>query len=334
MKALVKTPQKNEFKLEERAIPELENDELLVKVDYCGICGSDIHAAAHAPGYQFVPKPIVLGHEFSGKVVEVGDKTSAAYKNVRVIGVPGTFCHECEQCKAGNFAICENIILLGLHHDGAMVEYVKVKKTQVIKIPDSLSSELAALTEPLSVAVHAINRISERLDGKRILVQGCGIIGVFTALISKLKNANVTISGLEKDWEHRLSVANEIGLNTEVFERDEASEEQMDYIFECSGSSVATETGIHRLKKGGKMILVALYEQAVQFPVNVMVRGQIDVLTSYGSTVDDDFYQALQLLKNHQEDFKKLFKIYSLEEGKAAFKDARQQKVLKPILKI
>ncbi|WP_096200092.1 zinc-dependent alcohol dehydrogenase [Bacillus sp. FJAT-45350] len=333
MKALVKTEVRNEFRIENRDIPKLSRDELLIKVEYCGICGSDLHAASHAKGYEFVPKPIILGHEFSGLVVEVGSEENKQLLKKRVIIVPGNFCGECEQCKSGKENICLNIVGIGLHHDGGMAEYVKVASNQIIMIPDELPFEIASLAEPLSVAIHAVEQIGGDLKGKKVLVQGCGIIGMFTAIIAKNIGADVTISGLQKDWEHRLSLAELFDIKSEIFENNENNHEKFDYIYECSGSSIATENAAERLNKGGILILVALYEQKVELPMNLIVRSEINVLSSYASTIKD-FYSAIDVLQNNQSNIGKLIRIYSLDDGKQAFDDALNQKVLKPVLKI
>lgn len=333
MKALVKGQGKNELRIEDREIPSITENELLIKVEHCGICGSDLHAAINAPGYEFVPKPIILGHEFSGTVAEVGaDNRADELLGQRVIILPGEFCGECEQCLNGRENICSNIIGIGLHKDGGMAEYVKVRRDQVILTPNKLPSKIAALTEPLSVAVHAAERV-DNLTGKKVLVQGCGIIGMFTAFVAKTKGAEVTISGLEQDVEHRLRLAEELGIKTEVFRGKIDTSQKFDYIYECSGSSAATTGAVSRIKKGGALILVALYENKVELPVNLLVRGEIDVRTSYAAVVED-FYKSIKILINNKESFQKLIRIYPLSEGEQAFKDARNQKVLKPVLEI
>lgn len=331
MKALVKTQIKDEFILEEREIPRISEDEILIKVEYCGVCGSDLHAASHAKGYEFVPKPIILGHEFSGIVTKVASKHNEHLLNKRVIVVPGVFCGECEQCKSGRENICINVKGIGLMSDGGMAEYVKVHANQIIETPNDLPQEIAALTEPFSVAIHAVERLGDKIENKNVLVQGCGIIGMFTAIAAKSKGANVTISGLERDWEHRLSRAETFGISTEIFEKLDGNATKYDYLFECSGSSIATENAISRLKKGGEMVLVALYEQKVEFPMNTIVRGEINVLSSYGSTIKD-FHSAIEVLRTNKEEFSNLIQVYQIEEGENAFIDAKEQKVLKPII--
>lgn len=334
MKALVKTETINEFKVEEKPKPSLEKDEVLIKVEYCGVCGSDLHAANHAKGYEFVPKPIVLGHELSGYIIEMHEDSNKKHLlNSRVVVEPGIYCNECEQCLNGQRNICSNIKIFGLHCDGGMAEFVKVKEDQIHQIPETLPSNLAAMTEPLSVALNAVGKVGNSLKNQNVLVQGCGIIGLFVAITAKNYGANVTISGLEKDWEHRLRHAKSFGIETEIVEDTSPKMKDFDFLFECSGSSIAAETGMFRLKKGGTSVLVALYEQDVKFPVNMMVRGEINVLSSYGFK-SSDFQQAFIILDKYKEPLKNIISIYPLVDGAIAFSDANQQKVLKSIIKM
>lgn len=323
-----------EFTVEDRSIPQLKEDELLIRVSYCGVCGSDLHAATHAKGYEFVPFPIVFGHEFSGIVTEVGSTNYNELLNKRVMVLPALICGECDLCKSGRENICVNTSnIVGLMLDGGMAEYVKVHRKQIIEIPKNLPLDVAALTEPLSVGTHAASLIGEKLKNKKVLVQGPGVIGLFTAIVAKNKGADVTISGLQAEKASRLSHAESFNINIEIYEEDYEKPMDFDYIFECSGSSVATEEAVLRLKKGGTMILVALYEQDVNFPMNVLVRSEIDIRTSYAGKIAD-FHAALQLLEKHVQLFRNMITLYSLEDGGKAFKDALDKKVLKPVIKL
>ncbi|GAA0348666.1 zinc-binding dehydrogenase [Oceanobacillus oncorhynchi subsp. oncorhynchi] len=332
IKSLVKTIEANEFEIQNREIPVLNKGEVLIKVDYCGVCGSDLHAANHDPGYEFVPKPIVLGHEISGTITKVKSDNDENLLNKRVVITPGIVCGQCEACKNGDINICENISATGLHFDGGMSEFIKAKREQVIPIPDELSLDIAALTEPLSVSIHAVCQLGEQIRGKDVLVQGCGIIGMCTAIVAKNFGANVTLSGLKRDLNTRLKKAQIFDLNIHI--NDENSYNQMfDYVFECSGSSPAFENSIGQIKKGGAAVLVALYKNQMILSPNILVRREIDILGSYASNIKD-FEHALSLLLKQQKAFRQLIKLYPLEDGANAFLEANNQEVLKPVLQI
>ncbi|MGZ9818142.1 zinc-binding dehydrogenase [Peribacillus simplex] len=190
------------------------------------------------------------------------------------------------------------------------------------------------MTEPLSVALHAVQKVANVTKDQKVLVQGCGIIGLFVAIAAKNRGANVSVSGLKKDWDSRLSHAKKFGIETEIVEDTLINKNKdFDMIFECSGSSLAAGTGLFRLKKGGTFVLVSLYEQEVKFPVNIMVRGEINILSSYAYE-RNDFQQAFDLLNKYKEPLKNIISIYPLADGSLAFSDSKQQKVLKPIIKM
>jgi len=329
IKAIIKTVNKREFTVTERERPELGVDEILVKVEYCGVCGSDLHAANHDPGYEFVPFPIILGHEISGKVHEVGSKNLEKYNGKNIVILPSIYCGECEQCQNGQYNICENIRGLGLHFDGGMREYIIVKENQILLLPDELPLDVAALVEPFSVAMHAVNLLRDNIAGKKVLVQGCGIIGFFTAIIADHFNADVILSGTEEDQEHRLSKADSFNLITKL--NDEISKDKFDFIFECSGSSIAFSKAVKLVKKGGGIIAIALYKDELTIPVNVMVRGEIDIYSSYASTLSD-FEKSIEILSENPQRFKELISTYQVNEVDQAFDDGFSKRVLKPMI--
>ncbi|MEQ6353439.1 alcohol dehydrogenase catalytic domain-containing protein [Lysinibacillus sp. M3] len=333
MKALVKVG-KGQIKVQDRQRPILEENEILIKVSHCGVCGSDLHAAHHAKGYEFVPKEIILGHELSGTVIEVHPASSNEHLlNAHVVVEPGVTCSQCEQCRQGKQNICSNIQCLGLHFDGGMAEYVKVNAASVHLIPENLPFKIAALAEPLSVALHAVEKVSNDITGKKVLVQGCGIIGFFVAIAAKNAGAFVTVLGLRRDRSVRLSAIEKFDIAVEIVEDPLEKRNDADIVFECSGSSLAAQQGISRLKKGGSFVVVALYEQDVTLPLNVMVRGEINLLPSYGY-YSNDFEKAFNLLASYKEQFAAIVAVYPLLNGALAFEDARKQRVLKSMIEM
>src|SRR5690625_2796226 len=178
LKALVKTDKANEFIIESIPTPTVEKGEALIRVDYCGVCGSDIHAANHAKGYEFVPKPIILGHELSGHVVKVHPDSNKDLMHSRVVISPLNYCTQCEQCKEGKYNICSNIRNQGLHFNGGMAEYVKCNVNNIYKVPESLPNDIAVLVEPMTIALHAVDTVGKVKENEHILVQGCGVIGL------------------------------------------------------------------------------------------------------------------------------------------------------------
>lgn len=333
LKSLVKTTNFREFSLEESAIPTLHEEQILIKVKYCGVCGSDLHAASHAPGYEFVTKPIILGHEFSGEIIQVNSLELKNLLGKYVVVLPGITCGTCDNCRKNKTNICSSSQAIGLHQNGGMTEYFVTVKEQVLVLPEKLSLDVAALIEPLSVALHAVSKIDKKQKNKKVLITGCGIIGILVGYLATKMGADVTISGLEKDLEFRLSKAKDLGMNIVLTKTLEDKSIHFDFVYECSGSTDALNIAINKLNKGGDLIIVALYERDYMLSLNNIVRREISMLTSYASTLED-FKESINFILKDQELFRSLISKYDLEEGQRAFDDAYKQSVLKPLLKM
>jgi L-iditol 2-dehydrogenase len=330
MLAAVKTELPKKIILNQKPIPQLKEGELLIKVEGCGVCGSDLHAFTHSKGYEFVPKPIILGHEIAGEVVAGYDQVDEGWLGQKVIIESMHYCNECENCRAGRYSICENNKVIGLHFNGGMAEYVKSNKRYVRVIPNDLPTKIAALSEPMAIAVHAVKKAGGIKENQLVFVQGPGIIGFFVGLVCLSKGAKVILSGLEKDYEFRLSKAREFGMDIHVVDRETLTQKP-ELLFECSGASAAVSSGISRLKKGGKAIIVALYEQNVNLFLTDLVRNEWPIITSYGCD-PIDFAEAFNLLKEHQTKLLQIISYYSLQDTATAFADSLNQKILKAVL--
>ncbi|WP_066292410.1 zinc-dependent alcohol dehydrogenase [Bacillus sp. FJAT-29937] len=332
MRAAIKTDNEGEIILQEIDQPKLSSGEVLIKVKYCGICGSDLHAYKHSKGYEFVPKPIVMGHEFSGVVVDVFDASLEHLKGKNVIVEAMNYCGKCENCLIGRKSICTQNKVIGLHFDGGMAQFVKTKALYVREIPNGIPHQLAALCEPMSIAVHAVRQAGEISKTDMILVQGPGIIGFFVSLILAQKGAKVYLSGLEQDYKSRLSKCQTFGVIPHIVESGNL-DEKVDIVFECSGSNIAVKSGFRSLKKGGKAVLVALYEHETTLFLTELVRSEILINTSYGSN-PEDYDEAFSVLDSLSEKLIDIMTIYPLTEVTQAFEDGLNQEVLKPILAI
>ena len=168
------------MELQDKPKPVIQSGEVLVKVEYCGICGSDVH------GYLsgiVIPVGTVMGHEFSGVVVEVGEDVYVVRPGDRVVVKPGASCLSCYWCRKGQYSLClkrrETIIGVSPGHDGAYAEYVKVRDPgqRLFKLPAGLAAKEAALIEPLSISLHGV-RLSRFKSGDCALIIGAGMIGL------------------------------------------------------------------------------------------------------------------------------------------------------------
>lgn len=333
MLAAIKTKMPREIKVNELLTGDLSHGEVLIKVEYCGVCGSDLHAFNHAPGYEFVDMPRILGHEVSGTVVEVLNKEHINLLNKRVITESIQYCKKCSNCLKEKTHICENFQVRGLHLDGGMAQYMKCDARFVQEIPNDLPLSLASLAEPMSIAVHAVETIGKVKEGDVVLVQGPGIIGFFCGLVCLSQGARVILSGLSEDYHARLCYASKFGMESYIVGSSDIPFDKVDVLLECSGSVKAVEEGIKVLKKGGKAVFVALYEEESTFFLTKAVRNEWAFLFSYGCR-PEDYLRSFEIIKRFSEPLEEVVAYYPLEKVNQAFEDAMQKKVLKPVLKM
>ena len=168
--------------------PQPAAGEVLVRVAYCGVCGSDVPRYLDGAVHSF---PLILGHEFSGQVVAVGEGVDAALVGARVAGIPLVPCMDCPDCAAGNYSLCKQYGFVGSRRNGAYAEYVAVPAQNVYPIADEVPFLQAAFFEPASVAQHAIDLVNPQA-GSTAAVVGCGTIGIFVAQILQAMGLEVT----------------------------------------------------------------------------------------------------------------------------------------------
>lgn len=219
--------------------PELRPGTVKVRVAACGICGSDVPRVLDNGAHYY---PIVLGHEFSGVVEETGEGVTSVKKGDHVVGAPLVPCHECVDCKNGNYSLCKNYSFIGSREQGAMAEYVVLPEINAVKIDPDIPLDRAALFEPSTVALHGINLTGYK-PGKKVAVLGCGTIGLLVLQWAKILGAeNVTAFARSKG---RLELACKFGANSVVNTSEEDFKEKsdmitgkrgFDYIFETAGA--------------------------------------------------------------------------------------------------
>ncbi|GCF92552.1 galactitol-1-phosphate 5-dehydrogenase [Enterococcus florum] len=285
MKALVVT-KKHKLELQEIEKPTVVSGKVLIKVAYCGICGSDLPRYFDGGVHAF---PQVLGHEFSGVVVEVGDKVTNVKKGDRVAVAPLVPCGNCENCQKGEPAMCAYYSFIGSREQGAMAEYVVVPEKNCVKVPDSLSLKEAALVEPLTVAIHGIERINIAA-GAKVMVLGAGTIGLLTVLSLRAIGAGEIIVVDLND--KKLSVAKTIGADEGINPANQTLEEYFqehslpDAVIETAGSSITQKQSIEFVNKRGKIVYVGTSTKDVVLDPETfekILRGELEVTGSWMS---------------------------------------------------
>lgn len=265
MKVAVMTGIK-QMEIREREIPTPKSDEVLVKIEYVGICGSDVHFFEQGQlGNWKVDCDLVLGHESGGTIVEVGADVKDLKVGDRVALEPGVGCGKCEMCKKGLYNLCENIDFMAIPHqrDGVFLEYYAHPASMCFKLPENVDTMEGALIEPLSVGLHAVN-ISGAKMGQSAVVLGCGCIGLVT--IMALKAAGIDEIYAVDVLDKRLAKAKEVGAMQVINGKEQDAVEVIralpgggcDLVFETAGSEFTTLQSGKMVKKGGAVTLVGM----------------------------------------------------------------------------
>ncbi len=248
----------------ERDIPVPGDDEVLVKLEYVGICGSDLHYYESGRiGDREIAFPFVLGHEPGGRVVEAGKNVTHLKAGDKVALEPGKTCGECEYCKAGLYNLCPHVVFFATPPvDGVFQEYVAHEAKLCFKLPDSVSTLEGALIEPLAVGFHAAGQ-GDAKAAKTALVTGAGCIGLCSLLALKAEGVErVFVTDL---LQNRLDKAAELGAEAaiNIVEKDAAEEalrltegRGVDLVIETSGSEAALRQAVGAARKGGVIVLV------------------------------------------------------------------------------
>ena len=280
--------------LELRDIPDPEPraDEVLVRIKACGICGSDVHGMDGSTGRR-IP-PVIMGHEASGVITGLGAQVSGWSVGERVTFDSMISCGDCWHCRRGEINLCDKRRVLGVscdeyRRDGAFAEYVAIPQRILYRIPEGVDFAHAAMTEPLSVAIHAV-RLARTDIGETAVVVGVGMIGLL--IVQCLRAAGCgTIIAADLDAAKRARARDlgadlaldptASGFSQDVRERTEGR--GADCAFEAVGVSAALQTAAGAVRKGGRLVLVGNIAPRVELPLQTIVTREIAVLGSCAS---------------------------------------------------
>lgn len=329
MRALVFKGPKH-FDVEMRPIPEINDEEILVKVKFGGVCGTDNRIYQ---GTKVIDAPRITGHEFSGTIEEIGSKVPGDYKiGQRVSVYPMIYCGKCHCCLEGRTNICVNRTTIGYEIDGGFAQYVKIPKEaiacgNVVEIPDSVSDEIAAISEPIAAAYHGIQQ-AQLKDGDVFVIVGAGPIGLFHVQLSKSVNLGKLIV-IEPIAEKR-QMAKEMGADIVI---DPMNEDAKAIIMEATGKKGADsviidvgvpsvlEQSIDYVKKGGRFVIFAgnPVGSKVTIDPNVIHYKEL-VVTGSSSSSADNQREVFKLLDSGKVDCSQMVSgVFTLEEWQTAF---------------
>jgi threonine 3-dehydrogenase len=304
MRALAKTRPGPGAELIERPVPSPGPGEVLLRMEAASICGTDAHLYNWDPwAAEILKPPIILGHELAGRVAATG----AGVTRVREGDLVGVESHivdwTCAQCRAGNEHLCRNLRVIGVHVDGGFAEYVVIPEANAIE-SNGLDPAVVALQEPMGNAVHAA--FVEPIEGRSVLVTGCGPIGLCAVGIARAAGASLVVA---TDTEpYRLELARTMGAHLAVDATDPATPERIrdatggdgvEVVLEMSGAQAALDQALSVITRGGRISLLGIFGQPVRLDIsNLVIEQGLRIHGVFGRRIYDTWERTQALLRS------------------------------------
>lgn len=332
----------NHLEIVDLPVPALDPNEVLVKVEACGICGSDVHGYDGTSGRR-IP-PIVMGHEAAGTIAALGRDVTGFSIDDRVTFDSTVYCGHCEYCTRGEVNLCEHRQVVGVscgdyRRHGAFAEFVAVPQHILYRLPETISSSEAAMLEAVSVALHAV-RLAPMASAETALVIGAGMIGLLTLQAAKAAGCSrVMIADVDQS---RLNLATQLGANHALHSSGEALVAEVlrltqgrgvDVVFEAVGRNETVAAAIDCARKGGAITLIGNIAAEVSLPLQKVVTRQLSLQGSCASA--GEYPEAMALLVAGKIQVKPLITaVASLDEGPLWFErlHAREPNIMKVVL--
>ncbi|MBO7921854.1 L-threonine 3-dehydrogenase [Alteromonas sp. K632G] len=304
MKSLVKAKAEKGIWLQDTQEPEVGHNDLLIKIRKTAICGTDMHIYNWDDWSQnTIPVPMVVGHEYVGEVVGMGQEVRGFAVGDRVSGEGHITCGHCRNCRAGRRHLCRNTEGVGVNRSGAFAEYLVIPAFNAFKIPDNISDELASIFDPFGNAVHTA--LSFDLVGEDVLITGAGPIGIMAAAVARHVGArHVVITDINP---YRLELARKMGATRAVDVSKEDLQDVMNELgmsegfdvgLEMSGVPVAFRDMLKKMNHGGKVAMLGIPPQDVSVDWNQVIFKGLVIKGIYGREMFETWYKMASLLQS------------------------------------
>ena len=303
MKALAKLHSEKGIWLTDVDKPEVGHNDLLIKIRKTAICGTDMHIYNWDEWSQAtIPVPMVVGHEYVGTVVDMGQEVAGFKVGDRVSGEGHITCGHCRNCRAGRRHLCRNTSGVGVNREGAFAEYLVIPAFNAFKIPDNISDDLASIFDPFGNAVHTA--LSFDLVGEDVLITGAGPIGIMAAAVAKHVGArHVVITDIN---DYRLGLALKMGATRAVNVSKENLKDVMaelgmtegfDVGLEMSGVPSALHDMLAKLNNGGKVAMLGIPPKEVAIDWNQVIFKGLTIKGIYGREMFETWYKMASLIQ-------------------------------------
>lgn len=321
--------------------PQVEADEVLINIKVAGICGTDLHIEEGR--FQCNP-PVILGHEFFGEIVETGENVTEFKEGDRIVAMAHKGgCGTCPNCQRGEVELCRGKRAIGYRIDGCFAPYLTLPATSLLRVPDNVSDEHAALTEPIAIVMKGLGQRCRVEPEDFVVVLGCGPIGLLAAAVAKAEGADkVVITGTNVDEKVRLDAAKKMGidyaLNVEKVDIVEKVSDLTDglgadLVVEASGAAPAIRQIFDLVRINGRVCALGLTgEETVPFPWDAALLKSPDVNFSASSNWAS-WKKAISILSNHKINLDPIItETLPITEWKKAFEMLRQSEAIKVLL--
>ena len=302
-----------DIRIENRPVPVPKANQVLIRVNWAGICGTDRH---EYEGPNFIPvtkphrltgkiAPLIIGHEFSGVIEKLGNKVQGWEIGERVTANGSLTCGECEACRSGRYNICKRLGFLGVSDDGAFAEYIVVEAAKLFRIPNNVSQRDATVAEPLACGIHATKLLGD-ISGKNVLIIGPGIIGLSAFFATKYAGAGEILVAGVGDYRRKLVEAyggkyvDVSSENLENYVEDWSSGNLADIVYECIGNQATLEQAIHLTKSGEKIMVMGVFGKKPVVDLNTLQEAERIIYTSQAHV--DEISVALRYIADGKID--------------------------------
>ncbi len=300
---------KGRFEVKDVEIPHIGSGDILVRNKFCGVCGTDVHIFHGEPGSADVNPPVVLGHEYSGEVVEIGENVRSIRVGDHVTIDPNIYCGKCRFCRNGKKQLCESMEAIGVTRDGGFAEYSVVPESQAFVLNGKMPFEIGAMAEPLACCIHGID-LADIRAGDRVVIIGGGAIGLIMLQLAKLSGASKVLlsepnakrreAGLHLGADYAVDPTKP-GIYEEVNSLLEA--DGADVVIECVGNTPAVDSALKFAAKGANILLFSVPKVDATYNLQLFDIFKKE-LTIRGSFVNPDTHQrAVDLINSGKLNF-------------------------------
>ncbi len=304
MKALVKKEAAPGIWLEELAPPQIGPNDVLIKIAKTAICGTDMHIFNWDEwARKTIPVPMAVGHEYCGRVIELGSEVRGLRTGDRVSGEGHITCGHCRNCRAGRRHLCRNAIGVGVNRPGAFAEYLAIPAENAFKLPDSISDDIASILDPFGNATHTA--LAFNMVGEDVLITGAGPIGIMAVAIARFVGARhvviTDVNDFRLDLAKRMGATRAVNVQRETIDQTMSAlgmQEGFDVGLEMSGNMTAFRDLLRTMHHGGSVALLGIPPQEAAIDWNQVIFKGLTLKGIYGREMFETWYKMASLLQS------------------------------------